>query len=201
MLISNLIFIAFAITLIGSALMVVAAQHPVRSALFLVLTFFAASGLWMMLEAEFLSLVLILVYVGAVMTLFLFVVMTLNIDLATLREPFLRFYMPLGLLLVIILVSLMYYVIGPAHSNLVYLTPASPQLPSYSNTEALGTILYTDYAFPLEITGILLLAVIIAAISLCVRGVKDSLSQKADQQIVIRREDRVRIVKMPSTKK
>lgn len=201
MLVENLIFLAFAVTLIGSAVMVVAAQHPVRSALFLVMTFIAAAGLWMILEAEFLALVLILVYVGAVMTLFLFVVMTINIDLVTIRQPFLRFYLPIGLLLVVILVAFVWYVIGPTHSDLAQLATPVSHPASYSNTEALGAVLYTDYAFPLEIAGVLLLAAIIAAISLCVRDVKDHKSQRPDRQIVIRREDRVRMVKMPSEKK
>jgi NADH-quinone oxidoreductase subunit J len=199
-LIVNLIFLAFAATLIGSAVMVVISQHPVRSALFLVLAFFAAAGLWMMLEAEFLALVLILVYVGAVMTLFLFVIMTINIDYALLHQTSIKYYVALGIIMVGALVGFMLYVIGPAHADLAKLVTPVAHTADYSNTQALGAVLYTQYALPLEIAAVLLLAAIIAAISLCVSDARDNKSQRVDQQIDVKRGDRVRIVKMRSEK-
>ncbi len=195
MLIQNIIFLTFTITLIASAAMVVIGQQPVRCALFLVLAFFAAAGLWLILEAEFLALVLILVYVGAVMTLFLFVIMTLPIDYEKMRLTFLKYYLPLGLILVAGLLGLMFYITTHAHLDLSKLV--SHGYPAdYSNSKALGNVLYTDYAYALEIAGVLLLAAIVAAISLCVRDVNDSKSQRIDQQVSTRPEDRIRIVKM-----
>lgn len=196
MLIENLIFIIFAVTLIASAVMVVFGQHPVRCALFLVMSFFAAAGLWLILQAEFLALVLILVYVGAVMTLFLFVIMTLSIDFEKMRQSFLRYYIPLGIILVCGLVSLMFYITTHAHADLIKLIPVQNYPADYSNTKALGNVLYTTYSFALEVAGVLLLAAIIAAISLCVRDSVDSKSQRVDEQIAIQPKDRIKIIKM-----
>ena len=195
MLIENLIFLTFAITLVASSLMVVFGQHPVRSALFLVLAFFSAAGLWLILEAEFLALVLILVYVGAVMTLFLFVIMTLSLDFEKMKFSFFRYYVPLGLVLVAGLVLLMFYITTHAHLDLIKFIPHQNYPADYSNTKAIGSVLYTNYAFALEIAGVLLLAAIVAAISLCVRDVVDSKSQKIDAQIATQPKDRIRIVK------
>ncbi len=195
MLIENIIFLTFAITLVLSAAMVVIGQQPVRCALFLVLAFFSAAGLWLILQAEFLALVLILVYVGAVMTLFLFVIMTITVDFEKVRLSFLKYYLPLGLVLVAGLIGLMFYITGYAHLDLIKLVPHIPPA-DYSNSSALGSVLYTDYAYALEVAGVLLLAAIVAAISLCVREAIDSKSQRVDQQISTRPEDRIRIVKM-----
>src|SRR3982750_3296894 len=111
--IPNLLFIIFSSVMLFSALMVISLQHPVRSALFLVVCFFSATGLWLLLSAEFLALILVLVYVGAVMTLFLFVVMTINIDIASLRQPYLKYYLPIGLLITAFLTALLIYVLKP----------------------------------------------------------------------------------------
>lgn len=195
--IQQFIFAGFAAVLIGCALMVITSRNSVRSALFLVLAFFAATGLWVLLEAEFLGLVLILVYVGAVMTLFLFVVMTLNIDTEKLKEGFVK-YLPYGVVVLVILVGLMVYVINGQHFGTLSMTQAV----DYSNTKALGEVLYTKYVYAFEIAGVLLLVAIIAAISLTFRGRQGlSKAQKPEEQLTIRRSDRIRIVKMSAEKK
>jgi len=197
--IQELIFFAFAAALITSALMTVMARNPVHSALFLVMAFFASAGLWIMLEAEFLGLVLILVYVGAVMTLFLFVVMTLNIDLENKGHGYWR-YLPYGVIVLGLFIAITVYVLGPSHFNSAALL-ANSQPADYSNIKALGSVLYTDYVYPFEIAGVLLLVAIIAAISLSFRGRQGGKSIPPETQINVRREDRIRIVKMPVEKK
>lgn len=197
--IQQLVFAGFASLLIGCALMVIVSRNSVRSALFLVLAFFAATGLWILLEAEFLGLVLILVYVGAVMTLFLFVVMTLNLDTEKLKESFVR-YMPYGIVILTVLVALMVYVIAGQHFESTAMVNA--QSADYSNTKALGDVLYTTYVYPFEIAGVLLLVAIIAAISLTFRGPQGAnKAPTPEQQLNIRRSDRIRIVKMSAEKK
>lgn len=189
------LFFAFVLSQLSAAVMVVVARNPVTSVLFLVLTFFASAGLWILLEAEFLGLILILVYVGAVMTLFLFVVMTLNINQEVQRPNFVR-YLPYGILVVGLLMAVMIYALGPWHAGAATLL-ANPQPADYSNVKALGGVLYTDYAYSFELAGVLLLAAIIAAISLTFRGRQQRKAVAVEQQINIRREDRIRIVKMP----
>jgi len=197
--IQQFIFAGFASLLIGCALMVVISRNTVRSALFLVLAFFAATGLWLLLEAEFLGLVLILVYVGAVMTLFLFVVMTLSLDVKNLKEGFVK-YLPYGVVVLAVLVGLMIYVINSQNFNLTAM--ASTQPADYSNTKALGEVLYTKYAYPFEIAGVILLVAIIAAISLTFRGRQGAnKAPKTEQQLTVRRNERIRIIKMPTEKK
>lgn len=195
-----LIFFAFSAALITAALMTIMVRNPVHSALFLVMAFFASAGLWIMLEAEFLGLVLILVYVGAVMTLFLFVVMTLNIDLENKGKNYWR-YLPYGILVFGLFMAITVYVLGPSHFTSALLL-AQPQPADYSNVSTLGSVLYTDYVYPFEIAGVLLLVAIIAAISLSFRGRQGGRKSIApEEQITIRREDRIRIVKMSSEKK
>lgn len=198
-LIPQFIFMGFAALLVFSSVMVIVSRNPVRAALFLVLAFFAAAGLWILLEVEFLGLILILVYVGAVMTLFLFVVMTLNIDTEILRRGFVR-YLPYGVVIVGMLVVLMMYVITPAH--FVAGQSAHPTVlgADYSNVKALGDVLYTNYVLPFELAGILLLVSIIAAISLTHRTVKDNKNISADQQINIQPQNRIKIIKMKAEK-
>lgn len=200
-LIPQLIFFGFAAALVFSALMVVISRNAVRSALFLVLGFFASAGLWLLLEVEFLGLVLILVYVGAVMTLFLFVVMTLNLDTEPLQEGFVR-YLPYGIVIVVLLVALMIYVLSPQHFNIVQQVNPIQHAADYSNTQTLGSVLYTNYVYPFELAGVLLLVAIIAAITLTFRGTLGRhRNPPAIKQIDIKRSNRVRLVKMPAEKK
>ncbi len=188
------IFYIFSALLLCSGVMVIVSRNPVRSALFLVTAFFASAVLWMLLQAEFLALVLIFVYVGAVMTLFLFVVMMLNIDLVPLREGFVR-YLPFGILVILLLVALMLVAIGHKYfaTDTYHLTM---QPADYSNVKQLGSVLYTQYMYPFELAAILLLVAIIAAISLTFRGRRGSKAQRVSQQIAVRPQDRVRLVKM-----
>lgn len=197
--IQELIFFAFSAALITAAFMTVMVRNPVHSALFLVVAFFASAGLWILLEAEFLGLVLILVYVGAVMTLFLFVVMTLNIDLENKGQNYWR-YLPYGIIVLGLFIAITVYVFAPSHFAEASLL-ANPEPADYSNVRVLGSVLYTDYVYPFEIAGVLLLVAIIAAISLSFRGRQERKNIAPETQIGVRREDRVRIVKMPSEKK
>jgi NADH-quinone oxidoreductase subunit J len=179
--IGHLIFYAFALVAVGSAVMVVTARNPVRSVLSLVVTFFAMASIWMLLYAEFLSLILLLVYVGAVMTLFLFVVMMLPIDREQKHSGFVR-YWPFGLLVMVLLVGMLIVSLSPR--EFLGLTMASPTLSAdYNNTEQLGLLLFTDYLYPFEIAGMLLLAAIIAAIALTHRKTLRRRSQRIAEQV------------------
>ena len=176
--------------------MTVIARNPIRSALFLVLAFFAAAALWILLEAEFLGLVLILVYVGAVMTLFIFVIMTLNIDITEKQRGFVS-YLPYAVISVAVLLGILIYALFPSSAPLAL----SPQAANASNTQALGDILYTQYAYPFEIVGVLLLVAIIATIALSVREKRFNKAIPSEQQLKVKRSDRLRIIKMEPNKK
>ena len=193
--IETIVFYAFGLILRASALCVITARNPVHAALFLVLAFFTAAGIWLLLRAEFLAIALVLVYVGAVMVLFLFVVMMLDINLERVREGFWR-NLPLALIVGGIMVFEMVAVL----LNRIYGTRplATPVPANYSNTKELGRVLYTQYAFAFEIAAVLLLVAIIAAIALTLRRRKDSRSQDPSAQVRARREDRVQLVSMPS---
>ena len=199
----QVIFYVFAGLTVFSALMVITQNNPVRCVLFLVLAFFSSSILWIMVNAEFLALILILVYVGAVMTLFLFVVMMLNIDIESMKTHFMR-YLPFGLILVALLVSLLMIALPKGTFNsgvepLLISSTSSPASP-LSDTEALGMVLYTDYVFAFELAAVILLVSIIAAISLVHRGPIRSKRQNIVNQMMTRREDRVTLIKMKSEK-
>src|SRR5678815_5095841 len=190
------IFYALAAVLLLSGLRVITARNPVHGALFLVLAFFTAAGLWLLLRAEFLAIALVVVYVGAVMVLFLFVVMMLDINLERVREGFWR-NLPLALVVGVILVWEMITVVAYRYWGTG--TPVAQPL-QYSNTRALGLVLYTDYAYAFEIAAVILLVAIIAAIALTLRRRKDSRSQDPSEQVRARREERVRLVSMPAEK-
>ncbi len=192
----HIIFYLFSITAIVSGFMVVTAKNAVRSALFLVLTFFAMAGVWMLLRAEFLALILILVYVGAVMTLFLFVVMMLNLDTSSLREGFVR-YLPFGVAIVLLLMGLVIVTIAPAR----FVAAPALEAVNDNNIANLGMVLYTDYAYPFEVAGALLLTAIVAAISLTHRVAKRRKVQNISEQIAVQPEQRIRLVNMPAEKK
>ena len=191
-----IVFYVFALILLGSALCVITARNPVHAALFLVLSFFTASAIWLLLRAEFLALTLMVVYVGAVMVLFLFVVMMLDINIERLREVFWR-NMPAAL----VVGGLMAFEMISVLAYRVYGMPRPNEQPlSYSNTKALGRLLYTDYVYAFEIAAEVLLVAIIAAIALTLRRRKDARGQDPAEQARVRPADRVRLVTMPSEK-
>jgi len=198
--IEGILFYVFAAILLYAALRVITARNPVHAALHLVLAFFTASAIWMLLRAEFLAIVLVLVYVGAVMVLFLFVVMMLDINLDRLREGFWN-YLPLGLGVGALMVVEMVLVLGGKYFGAAALPNPPDPGAAYSNTKVLGRILYTDYVYPFELAAVILLVAIVAAIALTLRGRKDSKHQDPAAQVAVRRADRVRIVSMPSEKK
>jgi NADH-quinone oxidoreductase subunit J len=197
---TTILFYVFAAVLIGSALGVVLSRNPVHAALCLVLAFFNSAALWLLLEAEFLGIVLVLVYVGAVMVLFLFVVMMLDVNVAKLREGFTR-YAPLGGVVAGIMIAEIFYVVWARHLGLD-LSAGAPPLPAgWSNTKALGAVLYTDYMLPFELASVVLLVAIVAAITLTMRRRSGYKQQDISAQVAVRREDRVRIVKVESEKR
>jgi NADH-quinone oxidoreductase subunit J len=191
------VFWFFALILVAAAVCVITARNPVHSALFLVLCFFTAAALWMLLRAEFLAIALVLVYVGAVMVLFLFVVMMLDVNLERLREGFWA-NLPLALAVGSVMVVEMIIIITRG-----YVDKAAPAVPGpgYSNTKELGRVLYTEYAYPLELAAALLLVAIVVAIALTLRKRKDTKYQDPAKQIAVRRSERVRLVSMPAEKK
>lgn len=170
-------------------------RNPVHAALHLVLTFFSSAGLWMLLEAEFLAITLVLVYVGAVMVLFLFVVMMLDIDIAKLREGFVN-YLPIGFLIGLVLLIQMYLVVGVNYFGLEQYIAPVPRPADYSNTAELGSLLYTAYVYPFEISAVILLVAIIAAIVLTMRRRPEVKQQIPGRQIKVRASERLKIIKM-----
>jgi NADH-quinone oxidoreductase subunit J len=194
------IFWAFAAMLVFAAGMVITIRNPVHAVLFLVVAFVASSGLWLLLEAEFLAIALVLVYVGAVMVLFLFVVMMLDINIAQLREGFIR-YLPVGALFAIATIVAMGLVVGPKNFGLDRYAAPVRKAADYNNTAELGEFLYTKFLYPFEIAGLVLLVAIIAAIALTMRGTRQIKNPKPERQVDVRRDDRVRIVKMPAEKR
>lgn len=193
----DIVFYFLAAVLLFAALRVITARNPVHAALFLVLAFFTASGIWLLLEAEFLAIALVLVYVGAVMVLFLFVVMMLDINLDKLREGFWD-YLPMAAFIGLLMAVEMVMVLGGRHFGADRVTAPVAHPAGYSNTAELGRLLYTDYVYPFEIAAVILLVAIVAAIALTLRRRKDSKYIDPAQQVKIKREDRVRIVAMAS---
>ena len=189
------IFYFFSAILLVSGARVVTARNPVHAALFLVLAFFTAAGLWLMLEAEFLAITLVLVYVGAVMVLFLFVVMMLDIKFAPLREGFAR-YLPVGIVVGIVMALEMIALIGLARfgETLPATDPAAAA--GMSNTEWLGRALFTEYLYPFELAAVILTVAIVAAIAITLRRRINVKAQDPARQVMVRREDRIRLVKM-----
>ena len=191
----QIIFYVFSLLLVVAALMVVVSRNPVHSIMFLVLSFFLTSVLWMLLQAEFLSLVLIFVYVGAVMTLFLFVVMMLNIDLSVIKAKFVA-YLPFAAAVLALFAGLIIYVLAHNHnvsSSVLQMNHAV----GFSNTQAVGLLLFTKYLLPFEVAAAILLVAMISAIALAFHGRKSNTqSQNMREQHHISRADRIRIVKM-----
>jgi NADH-quinone oxidoreductase subunit J len=194
----EILFYAFSAVLVVAAVGVITARNPVHCALFLVWAFFNSAVIWLLLEAEFLAIVLMLVYVGAVMVLFLFVVMMLDVNIAKMREGFTR-YAPLGVLiaaLVVVEIGSVVWVksLGGAAPE----AAASVAVEGYSNTRALGELLYTKYLYPFELAAVLLLVAIVAAIALTMRHRAGMKAQDIAGQVAVRAKDRIRVVKMPA---
>jgi NADH-quinone oxidoreductase subunit J len=185
-------FLFFAIVLVLSALRVITARNPVHAVLFLVLCFFTAAAIWLLAGAEFLAITLILVYVGAVMVLFLFVVMMLDINFDKLREGFWRHLLLAGLIGVTMAVEM---VLALWMKVDMAAMPARGTLPPGSNTKALGTVLYTDYLLPFELAAVILLVAIVAAIAITLRQRKATRYQDPREQLSARPADRLKIVK------
>ncbi|MSP86922.1 MAG: NADH-quinone oxidoreductase subunit J [Methylotenera sp.] len=195
LLFQDIVFYALAAILLFAALGVITTRNPVYAALYLVLAFFTAAGIWLLLEAEFLAIALVLVYVGAVMVLFLFVVMMLDINLDKLREGFwnaLPVALPVGGLMAVEMVM----IVGVGNFGADKVVAPAARLADYSNTAELGRVLYTDYLLPFELASIVLLVAIVAAIALTLRDRKDRKSMDPAQQVLVKKEDRIRIVKM-----
>ncbi len=192
MLFTDVVFYVLAAILLFSGIRVITTRNPVHAALFLVLAFFTAAGIWLLLQAEFLAIVLILVYVGAVMVLFLFVVMMLDINLDKLREGFWE-YLPMAGFIGILMAAEMALVL--ANKNLQPLD-VSKDAQQFSNTAELGRVLYTDYLLPFELASVVLLVAMIAAIVLTLRDRIDNKSMNPADQVKVKRNDRLRIVSM-----
>jgi len=193
----DLVFYVLSFVLIASGLIVITARNPVTAALSLVLAFFNAAGIWLLLQAEFLAIALVLVYVGAVMVLFLFVVMMLDINLDKLREGFWD-YLPMAGFIGVLMMVEMVMVFKTKPFNLA---PMSDSISNASNTEMIGNTLYSNYVLPFELASVVLLIAIVSAIALTLRDRKDSKKTNPADQVAVKRHDRVRLVKMKSEEK
>ena len=191
----NVLFYSFGAILVATALGVITARNPVHCALFLVFAFFNSAVIWLLLEAEFLAITLLVVYVGAVMVLWLFVVMMLDVDVTRLREGFTR-YAPLGALVALIVIAQIGLVVYVRRLGLSADLVPVPKPEGYSNTAALGELLYTKYLYPFEVAAVILLVAIVAAITLTMRRRAGQKLQDINRQVAVRASDRVRIVKM-----
>ena len=190
------VFYLFAAILVFAALRVISVKSPVHAALWLVLSFFTAAGIWLLLGAEFLAIALVLVYVGAVMVLFLFVVMMLDVNFEEMRRHF-RSYLPVGAAVGgLVLLEMVLVILSGTKSAGSAAAPAAG-----SNTKALGRLLYVDYVYPFELAAVLLLVAIVAAIALTYRRRRETKIQDVSEQVKVRREDRVRLVRMPAEKR
>ena len=193
------LFYVFALILVFAAVRVITVRNSVHAALFLVLAFFTSAALWLLIEAEFLAITMVLVYVGAVMVLFLFVVMMLDINAAPTREGFIR-YLPVGATVAAVIVVEMALVVGSGYFGAGKFGLIS-HAADYSNTKELGSVLYTFYVYPFEIASVILLVAIVAAISLTMRRREGAKSQNPAQQVRVSRDDRVRLVRLTAEKK
>ncbi len=200
MIITAIFFYLFATTCIASAIMVVTARNPVHSVLFLIIAFVNASGLFMLLGAEFLAMILIVVYVGAVAVLFLFVVMMLDVDFTELRQGFLN-YLPVGFLVGAILLAELLFIVGAwviAPGVPKAITAPIPSVSDISNTQALGLVLYTRYVYFFEAAGVILLVAMIGAIVMTLHHRRDVKRQDVGAQVARRRSTAVEVVKVKS---
>jgi NADH-quinone oxidoreductase subunit J len=191
------VFFFLSAVLIFAAMRVITARNPVYAALHLMLAFFTCGGIWALLQAEFLAIAIILVYVGAFMVLFLFVVMMLDINMDRIREGFWS-YLPLGAVLGVLMVLEMGLVLGSKYLQVPISEAAVP--PGVSNTREIGARLVTEYVFPFELAAVILLVAMIAAVVLTFRGVKKSKISNPNQQVFVKAKDRVRVLQMPVEK-
>lgn len=191
------VFFVLSAILIVASLRVITARNPVHAALYLILAFFTCGGVWALLQAEFLAIAIILVYVGAVMVLFLFVVMMLDINIDRIRQGFWS-YLPLGAMLGLLMVMEMGLVLGSKY----FQVPASDAVvpAGISNTKAIGELMFSEYVYPFELASIILLVGMIAAIVLTYRGPKPSKNTNPNQQVFVKAKDRVRVLQMPVEK-
>jgi len=191
----SILFYVFAAVLVVAALGVITARNPVHCALFLVFAFLNSAVIWLLLEAEFLALTLVVVYVGAVMVLWLFVVMMMDVDVEKLRQGFTR-YAPLGALVALVVVAQIALVVWVRRLGLPEGTAPAPAPAGHSNTQALGELLYTQYLYPFEVAAVILLVAIVAAITLTMRRRPGQKLQDVGRQVAVRARDRIRVVKM-----
>lgn len=196
---TTIVFYVFATLAIIAAVRVITASNPVHAVLFLVLAFFNVAGLWMLLQAEFLAITLVVVYVGAVMVLFLFVVMMLDINLERLRQGFWS-YLPLGAAIGVLMTFEMALVLGGRYFGLEAIPNPAPGAAGLSNTKELARLMFTNYVYPFELASVLLLMAIIAAVALTKRARKSSKAQDISDQVAVKAKDRFRLVAMPSEK-
>ena len=197
---ADFVFYVFAAAMLGSAAMVVTAKNPVHAALFLVLSFVAAAGLWLLLHAEFLAIALVLVYVGAVMVLFLFVLMMLDINLDRLREGFWKRSGVAVAAAGLLFAEIAFAVRGSFSPAVATAVDAADAAAAVGNTRLIGQLLYTDYVYPFQLAALVLLVAIVAAIALTIRPAKNTRRRDPGWQVRARAEDRVRLVSMPSAK-
>ncbi len=196
---ATILFYAAALTLIGAAIAVITVRNPVHAVLCLILAFVSSAVLWLLLEVEFLAIVLVLVYVGAVMVLFLFVVMMLDVNTSSLREGFAR-YAPVGSIVAGIIVLELTGLIWWRNEGMPVDQVLVPRDAGYSSTAELGKVIYTEYLYPFELAAMLLLLAIVAAILLTMRKRPGIKRQDISAQVRVRREDRVKLVKMDAEK-
>jgi len=190
------VFYFLSTILVYASLRVVTLRNPVHAALHLVLAFISASGLWVLLQAEFLAIALVLVYVGAVMVLFLFVVMMLDINLDRLREGFWS-NLPLGLIVALLMVAEMSLVLYARFSGELESGVQQTEA-GFSNVQAVGRLLFTEYVYPFELASVILLVGIVAATALTLRGKRKSKSVSPSEQVFVKAKDRVRVLQMPA---
>ena len=190
------LFYVFSAVMLFAALRVITARNPVHAALYLVLAFFQASGIWMLLKAEFLSITLVLVYVGAVMVLFLFVVMMIDINLDALKKDFWKHFPLAAFIGAVLALELASVLMGGFRSSQIAADTAVANGLPVSNTRDLGVLLYTEYLYPLEVAAVILLVAIVSAIALTMRERKDTKAQDPGEQVKVKAADRLRMVKM-----
>ena len=191
------VFYFLSAILVFASLRVITARNPVYAALYLILAFFTCGGVWALLQAEFLAIAIILVYVGAVMVLFLFVVMMLDINIDRIRQGFWN-YLPLGAMLGLLMVMEMGLVLGSKY----FQVPAAEALvpAGISNTKAIGALMFSEYVYPFELASLILLVGMISAIVLTYRGAKKSRYTNPNQQVFVKAKDRIRVLQMPVEK-